>query len=629
MKSRVKDLELLIKKHKSLYYQGKPEISDVDYDKLEIELKKLDPENPVLYLVGSETKSGTKISHSTKMLSLDKVYELVELEKWVAQHAVVSTYKIDGISCSLVYEKGKLVVAKTRGDGIEGENITAKIMWIEEIPKKIGNEKIDCEIRGELYCTEKSFYQLAEKMIEMKLERPSSQRNIVAGLMGRKDHVQLSSYLNFKAFDVITNDKDFEFEIDKSHFLKKMHFDTPPIELHKNFKSLKASIDEAQEFMSEGEYQIDGLVITIDKIAIQNEMGETAHHPRYKMAFKFPGESKETTIENIEWSVSRNGILTPVAIVQPIELSGALVSRVTLHNYGMVKINNLKKGDLIEIIRSGEVIPKFLSVKKETSGTYKIPKACPSCEGPIEEVDIRLICHNENCPVRIREGLNNYIKKIGIDDLSEKRLDEMIKNNLLKEIPDLYKLNVETLLTLEKTKEKLANKIYENIQKSKEVELVAFLSALGIQGGAYSKCEKVVHAGYETLEKVMTITVEQLIDIDGFAEKSAKDFFDSLNDKKKMVSSLIKLGIKIKSEEKFESKVTGLKVCITGALSEKRTIIEDRIRKFGGIVVSSVSKNTDLLVTNEQTSSSSKFTKATELGIKVITEDELRELMKS
>jgi len=629
MKDRVKELELLIKKHKSLYYQGTPEISDADFDKLELELKKKDPNNSVLSLIGTEVKSTNKISHKTKMLSLDKVYELAELEKWVEKNAVVSTYKIDGISCSLVYEKGKLVIAKTRGDGSEGENITSKVMWIDEIPKNLENNKIDCEIRGELYCSEKSFVSLAEKMIEMKLDRPSSQRNIVAGLMGRKDHVELSSYLNFKAFDVLSEDKIFKEEIDKSHFLKKMHFDTPPIELHKNFKSLEESIHEAQEFMSEGDYQIDGLVITINDISLQNELGETAHHPRYKMAFKFPGESKETKIEDIEWSVSRNGILTPVALVSPIELSGAVVSRVTLHNYGMVKINNLKKGDLIEIIRSGEVIPKFLSVKKEAKGEFEKPLHCPSCDGPISEVDIRLICENEKCPVRVRESINNFVKKIGIEDLSEKRLDEMIKKGLVATIPDLYRLDPEKLLTLDKTKDKLANKIYENINKSKNVELIVFLSSLGIQGGAYNKCEKVVHAGYETLEKVMTITIEQLIDIDGFAEKSATDFFQSLIDKSDMIQELIELGLTIKSEEKFESKVTGVKICITGSLSEKRSVIEDRIRKNGGIVVSSVSKNTDLLVTNEQTSSSSKFIKAGELGIKVITEDQLRELMQS
>jgi len=629
MKDRVKELELLIIKHKSLYYQGTPEISDAEFDKLELDLKKIDPENPILNLIGTEVKSSNKVSHKTKMLSLDKVYEIDELKKWVDNKAVVSTYKIDGISCSLVYEKGKLSVAKTRGDGSVGENITSKIMWIEEIPKSLGKNSIDCEIRGELYCSEKNFVALAEKMIELKLDRPSSQRNIVAGLMGRKDHLELSSYLNFKAFDILSEEKTFKEEIDKSHFLKKMHFDTPPIELHKNFKSLEQSIEEAQEFMSEGDYQIDGLVITINEISLQNELGETAHHPKYKMAFKFPGEAKETTIVDIEWSVSRNGILTPVALVSPIELSGAVVSRVTLHNYGMVKINNLKKGDLIEIIRSGEVIPKFLSVKKEAKGEFTKPRQCPSCDGPLSEVDIRLICNNEKCPVRVRESINNFVKKIGIEDLSEKRLDEMIRKGLVSAIPDLYRLSTEMLLTLDKTKEKLANKIYENINKSKNVELIAFLSSLGIQGGAYNKCEKVVHAGYETLEKVMTITIDQLIDIDGFAEKSATDFYQSLKEKQGMVNELIELGMTIKSEEKFESKVTGLKICITGALSEKRTVIEDRIRKNGGIVVSSVSKNTDLLVTNEQTSSSSKFIKAGDLGIKVITEEQLRELMQS
>ncbi|GAB4011223.1 MAG: NAD-dependent DNA ligase LigA [Bdellovibrio sp.] len=625
MNSRVKELESLIIKHKALYYEGHPEISDYEYDKLEDELKKLDANNAVLNLVGAETKSGNKIKHQTKMLSLEKVYEVNLLEKWIDSNEVVSTLKIDGVSCSIVYEDKKFKLAKTRGDGFEGEDITSKAVWISDIPRNIKQQGM-VEIRGELYCEESKFFALSEKMLSLGLEKPTSQRNIVAGLVGRKDHIELSRYLSFKAFDVITDSKIFSKEIDKSHFLKENQFDTPPIILHKNIKTVKETIKEAQEFMSSGEYQIDGLVFTYNDIALQNKLGETSHHPRYKIAFKFPAEAKVTKIKKIEWSVSRNGILTPVALVEPIELSGAMVSRVTLHNYGMVKIHELKSGDEIEIVRSGEVIPKFLSVKKSSKNVLEIPTHCPSCEGPVKIIDIRIFCDNEKCPVRVRETILNFVKKIGIDDLNEKRIEEMLSKGLIRDIDDLFKIRKEDLLILDKTKEKLAEKIFQNISNKKKIPIINFLSSLGIEGGGYNKCEKIVHAGYESIEKVMSMKLEDLIAIDGFAQKSASDFMRSFEEKKSLVKKLIKIGVEVLPEIKAESPITNLKICITGALTEKRSVIEERIRKNGGIVVSSVSKNTDMLVTNEQTSDSSKFKKAKELGIKIVNENELKEM---
>jgi DNA ligase (NAD+) len=624
--SRIQKLEAEIIKHKALYYQGRPEIADSEYDKLEDELRKLDPKNPTLHIVGTTTSASDKIKHDKKMLSLEKTYVLDDLLAWMGKEEILSTMKLDGISCSLIYQDGDLFLAKTRGDGAYGENITKKVMWISNVPKFIKNkEKI--EIRGELYCDEESFFKLSNEMTSIGLEKPTSQRNIVAGLMGRKDNLELCRYIKFMAFDYIS-DESFKHEEDKFKILTKHEFLIPDYEIHKSKISLEDVIERARNFMSEGNYQIDGLVFTYNKMALHDELGETSHHPRYKLAFKFQGESKTTTLKEIIWSVSRNGILTPVGEVDPVELSGAMISRVTLHNYGMVAANNLKAGDVIEIIRSGEVIPKFLAVVKPSKNNFEIPDHCPSCDSKVEIRDIRIFCKNEFCPGKNKEVILNFIQKIGIEDLSGKRLDELIKAKMVKNIPDLYRLETSDLMKLDKVKDKLSQKLIESIQKTKNVDLITFLSALGISGGAFNKCEKVVRGGFDSIKKLKNLSLEQLMGLEGFAEKSASEFLNSLREKYDLIDELVELGLEFTVEETRETKITGKKICITGALSEKRPVVEDMIREGGGIVVGSVSKNTDLLVTNETDPSSSKYKKALELKLQIITETELMKLLK-
>ncbi|MBT5093996.1 MAG: NAD-dependent DNA ligase LigA, partial [Halobacteriovoraceae bacterium] len=509
---RIEELEELIRHHKALYYQGRPEIPDHQYDQLEEELKKLSPKHPVLEIVGTTTSNSQKIKHDSKMLSLNKTYKVKELLDWFEEHDAVSMNKIDGVSCSLVYEDGLLSLAKTRGDGSHGENITPKVIWIKSIPSQISiKEKI--EVRGELYCTEEDFFHLSDEMVATGLDRPVSQRNIVAGLVGRKENLEFSRYISFKAFDLITAGKLYNSEVEKFKVLTKNSFLTPEITLHKSGKKLESGvekiIEETKLFMSEGDYQIDGIVFSFNELELHDRLGNTAHHPRSKMAFKFQGESKKTKIKKIIWSVSRNGILTPVGDIEPVTLSGAKISRVTLHNYGLVKQYSLKIGDEIEIIRSGEVIPKFLSVVNPSDNKFEIPKICPECQSKVEIADIRLYCSNQKCPARVKETILNFIQKIGMDDLSSKRLNEMISQGLVSDIPDLYKLKKAQLMELDKVKDKLADKLMSTIDKSKEADITTFLSALGIQGGAYNKCEKVVMAGFNTIPKLQELSIEK------------------------------------------------------------------------------------------------------------------------
>ncbi|MBP9674686.1 MAG: hypothetical protein KBD63_06280, partial [Bacteriovoracaceae bacterium] len=348
----------------------------------------------------------------------------------------------------------------------------------------------------------------------------------------------------------------------------------------------------------------------------------------YRMAFKFAGESKKTTIEKIEWSVSRNGFLTPVAIVAPVELSGAKINRVTLHNYGLVKQLEIKKGDEIEIVRSGEVIPKFLSVIKSSHESLAIPSACPSCQEKVFAEDIRLICKNKNCPDQIKENILNFIQKIGIEEISSKRLEEMIKMGLVKNIADLYFLKEEDFLKLPKVKEKLSQKFFESIQASKKKDIITFLSALGLTGGAYNKCEKIVLAGYDTLDKIKNLTLDKLCAIDSFAEKSSKELLNSLEEKFDLLEVLQKVGFSFQERKIKNNPFKGKRLCITGELSVKRSEMQNLIRELGGIIATGVSSSTDYLLTNEEDSTSSKFKKAQELNIPVISEEIFYKMIK-
>lgn len=627
MNKRVKELEDQIIYHKNLYYQGKAKISDEDYDRLEDELSSLFPESPVLKMVGSVLPKSNKVKHDKKMLSLEKTYDPEKLKSWIEERPVISTFKYDGSACSLIYEDGLLTNAKTRGDGQAGEGILPKVLYIKDIPKRISNQTT-LEVRGEIYCKEDDFIDLSKEMEKLGLERPSSLRNIVAGILGRKDQHELSRYLSFTAFELISNEK-FTFEEEKFNLLAKYKFPLPDYALCENWKMVEIQIKKCQTFFNEGDFLVDGLVLTYNQCNLAEELGETSHHPKHKIAFKFQGESKTTKINNIEWNISRNGRCTPVAIVEPVELSGAVVSRVTLHHYGIVEAFQLKNEDKIEIVRSGEVIPKFLRVVESSNEKFLALQDCPSCKSTLVIDEHWLKCINPKCPQRQEQEILYFLKTMGIEEISEMRVKEMMKMGLVKEIPDFFYLKKEDFLTLDKVKDKLANKFYEQIQNAKSSELVKLIQALGIEGLGETKVQKVIDNGYNTLEKISELKLEDIEKIDGFAEKSSLAIIDGLKEKRNLLNKLLKAGIVTKNltQEKLSSNLRNLKFCITGTLSRPREQIASEIKKHSGIIQDTVNKETNYLVTNDTQSSSSKFQKAQKLGVKIITEVDLTKLL--
>lgn len=617
-----------ILKHKKLYYQGAPEITDLAYDALEEDLRKLAPWHPVLEMVGSR-EDLAKEPHQTPMLSLQKVYTQKELMDWAKGHDLVAMWKIDGASLSLVYTKGKLTLAKTRGNGKLGENVTEKVLWVDEIPKVL-EEPLDLEIRGELFCKGERFRELAEDMEASGLEPPSNPRNIVAGILLRKTHVELSRYFSFFGFDVLGQDLSrlgIESEWGKFSFLKKNHFVAPGPRRVRLEEEIGSYLKDTERLITESDIGMDGAVFVYDSLDLQKELGATSHHPRYKMSFKWQGESACSLIESIQWATSRYGVVTPVAKIKPVQLSGAKITNVTLHNAAHVRNFHLKPGDRIEIIRSGEVIPKFLKVVQTKGGQANLPSHCPACGAGLEDDGVRLICPNTlSCKAQTIGRILNWVREVEIDDLSEKRLQAMISEGLIKDIPDLYRLTMEDLLKLPLTKEKMAAKLLTHIERSKQLSIPNFLAGLSIAGMGKTSWEKIL-AELGTLDRVFAADADEIANIHGFAQKTAEQIVEGLQLRRPVIEELFELGVQAQPprepREGSSLALEGKQVAVTGKLSMPRNEIVAKIKAHGGRVVSSVTGKTDAVVTNDPSAQSSKLKKARELQLPIWSEQEL------
>ena len=628
--SRVEELARTLMGYKKEYYAGKPTVPDAVYDKLEMELRQVSPHHPVLNYVGAAPSTGApRVTHDLPMLSLAKTYKLEDLHSWMGDETIIGTPKVDGNSLSLIYEKGVLKIAKTRGDGRVGEDVTDKVLWIADCLPHLSKD-ISIEVRGEVYCSQHQFALLVDEMLERGLERPTNPRNIVAGILGRKVHIDLCRYFNFFAFEVI-GAEGLKTEVEKFEFLGKLGFRTLSYQLIKKPGDVESYLDEIKHWMDDDEVAYDGAVFSYNSLPLQQRLGNTSHHPRFKLSFKWQGLTAESKLKRIEWFPSRLGIITPVAVIEGVALSGATITNVTLHNAEHVKAYNLKAGDVIQIVRSGEVIPKFMQVVESAPGTYQWPESCPSCQTELIFDGVRLKCENtEGCPAQRSGFILNWMKAVEIDDISEKRLDQMIQMELVQNVTDLYTLEVSDFLRLPATKDKMAVKLHKNIQASKSVPLAKFLNGLGIEGAGLRTWEKLIEH-FQTLEAIQRVTVEELVEVDGFAQKSAEQIVEGLKDRKAIIKGLLKVGVKpVVQKLKFapgEGPLAGQQFVITGALSLPREHIEKLIREAGGKASTSVSKNTTALVTNEGESSSSKMKKAKELGIPVWTEEALLQML--
>lgn len=616
------------------YVLDAPSVSDQHYDALYDRLTALEkkegrvlPDSPTRRIGGEPLKNFEKYNHLEKSYSLDKVQNFNELEAWVtkiktAYPGVVFTveYKYDGLNLSITYENGLLIRAVTRGNGVTGEVVTRQVETINSVPLSIGYKEL-IEVRGEGYMKRSSLAAYNEKHADEPLKNT---RNGVAGAIRNLDpSVTAGRKLDMVFYSLGYNTLKLRSQTELNEFLKENRFATNGVFRRcETYEEIRAVIEEIGRTRDSLDFDIDGVVIKTDDFALREELGYTEKFPRWAVAFKFEAEEVVTKLLKVTWMPGRTGKVTPIGHLKPVELCGATISRATLNNIGDIRKKSLKTNSDVYVRRSNDVIPEVLGLAEEgeESEEIKAPEVCPVCGTPLIERGALLYCPNRNgCSEQIVARLELYCSKDGadIEGLSEKTL-KLFYEKLGVISPDgLYALKTSQLMELEGFKEKKAAKITDSIEKSKEMSLPAFLYALGIENVG-TKTAADLAERYGSLEKIMQASVEELTAIEDIGEVvagSIKDYFSDAENVK-MIGRLLAAGVKPIYSEKKEGIFSGMKFVLTGELeglvrSEAKKLIEEE----GGEVMSSVTKNTDIVVAGEN--AGAKLEKALKLNVEI------------
>lgn len=651
--ARAVQLRKTLKYHSDLYYNNdNPEISDYEYDMLNNELKAIEAEYPELITADSPTQMVggkasnlfDKITHTVKMESLQDVFSADEVIAFINRvksdfpDAVFTVEpKIDGLSVSLEYENGVFVRGSTRGDGVVGEDVTANLLKIKEIPHKIRSTIPYLEVRGEVYMSHESFFACVSKQ-ENAGETPfKNPRNAAAGSLRQKNSsIVAERNLSIFIFNVQSVEgKTFTTHKESLDFLKECGFKVvPSYTLCTSADEVITQINAIGEGRGQYHFDIDGAVVKTNSLSEREELGSTAKFPKWAVAFKYPPEEKETVLKNIEINVGRTGVLTPTGVFEPVILAGTSVSRATLHNQDFIDEKGLQIGDTVVLRKAGEIIPEVLRVTKhdESKGVYRLPNTCPSCGSPVyrlnDEAAVR--CFNDKCPAQIVRVLIHFASRdaYGIEGLGEAIVELFVKKHLIASPEDIFKLKAEDIYHLDGFQQTSANNLITAIENSKKNDLSKLIFALGIRHiGAKNAAQLAVHFG--DMEHLIAASEEEILAIDGFGEimaKSVVEFF-STEQNIKMIEALKELGLNMKSlaeikDERFKGKT----FVLTGSLSKfTRNEASKIIESFGGKTASSVSKKTSIVLAGE--AAGSKLKKANELGIQVISEDEFEHLI--
>ncbi|MCT7470781.1 NAD-dependent DNA ligase LigA [Aliarcobacter cryaerophilus] len=636
------NIEKLISWAKAYYVDDEPIASDEEYDKLARECLEFENKNPNLInpnspnrrVGGAILKGFKKANHLSRMWSQEDVFNDKELEDWIKRASKVGDNleffcqpKFDGASLNLIYENGILKQAITRGDGEIGEDVTQNAITIQSIPLEIA-EKSLIEIRGEVVIKKSDFEAINIERLKNSESTFANPRNAAAGSLRQLDSsITSKRKLFFNAWGVGQNSLNFEKTSQMMDYIFSLGFVKTPMQtLVKNIEDIKKLYENMIKKRDTFSMLLDGMVIKIDDITTQQDLGFTQKFPRWSCAYKFPAVEKTTKLKDIILQVGRTGVVTPVAIVEPVLIEGANVERATLHNFDEIQRLDLKIGDEIIIIRSGDVIPKITKVLKDRrDGNEKEilkPTICPDCSSELLIEDIMIKCQNLDCPSRVVNSIIYFASKncLNIDGLGDKIVELLVNEKKIFDILDLYSLKYEDLENLEGFKEKKINNLLNAIENSKNSELYRVLTALGIEhiGEVASKsiCSKF---GLDLVD----VSFEDLISIDGIGEQMANSFLEFFRVNRQFVLKLfdiLKPKVTIKEEAKdnpFKNKT----VVITGTMSKSRDEIKLFLEDLGAKVSSSVSKKTDFLIYGED--AGSKYDKAIELGIEILTEDEM------
>lgn len=654
-RQRIEELKAEITKHNKAYYeQDAPTISDFEYDELFRELKKLEELYPEYATADSPTqKVGSNVSdkfkeikHKYRLYSLDNSNNFEDLKRWYERIQkeypsetinAVSELKIDGLACALSYKNGILTTGATRGDGIVGEIITDNIKQIKNIPQKL-TDPINIEVRGEVYMPVTSFEKLNEKQRENGGKEFANPRNAAAGSL-RQDNAEITGQrdLRFFAYAAVFpdgNSPETHYEI--LQLLKKEGFTVNEnTKLHNNVASIEEYCKYWEFERQKLDYATDGIVVKLNDVSKQNELGYTARAPKWATAFKFPPEEIETELLDIELSVGKTGALTPVAILTPVQLAGTIVKRASLHNFDEIERLHINIGDKVVIKKAAEIIPKVIKKANPDSdnGIYPTPTNCPCCNAPLvkPEGEVVLYCSNtKTCPAQIKGKIEFWCSKDGmdIDGLGEAIVDDAVEKGIIKDIADIYNLTEEDLMKLDLIKEKSAQNLLKSISDSKNRPLKRFLTSLSIKLVGKETAELIANE-FLTLDKVQNATKEALVEIDGVGDKVAEsvvEFFKD-DDNKKLLEKLHDFGVIPQSadSEKVSDKFKNLTFVITGTLLKPRSDYEAIIKSMGGKVSSSVSKKTSYVLCGENPGS--KFDKATSLGVIIIDENFFKDMV--
>ena len=655
-KNRIKKLTEEINYHNKLYYtDDNPEIEDYEYDKLFRELENLERDFPNLKEENSPTnKVGgmilekfEKFEHPIAMYSLSNVMNEEEffdfdnrMKKEINSKDIKYTVenKFDGLALELIYQNGKLIVASTRGDGQVGENVTNNVKVMNNVPKNI-KEKNKLIIRGEALITKKDFEALNREREELEEVPFANPRNAASGGLRQLDSSESKKRrLKFFAYQ-IANYKDFNLtnEYKAMEFLSDLGFTVEGVHPNIDAKEVLKIYNEIQLNRNKMDYEIDGLVIKVDDIKSQEKLGFLSRAPRFAVAFKFKPEEKETLLNNIEVQVGRTGALTPVAKLKPVQVGGVIVSNVTLHNPNEIKSKDIRIGDTVVVIRSGDVIPKIVRVnfdkRPKESKEFVFPNKCPVCGGDtaITEGDVIVRCINEECPSKITKYIEYFVSKaaMNIDGIGKEWIATFTKSGLVKNPADIYKIKKTDLYKFERMGEKLADNMLNSIKESKKTTLKRFIYSLGMRQVGETTADLLAKY-FTSIENFKKATIEDLENIEGIGEISAKSIYDFLNNdkSKKIIDDLLSVGVEPIFEKMAitESKLTGKNVVITGSIEGfTRTSAKETAERLGATVQSSVSKNTDILIVGEK--AGSKLKKAEELGIEIMPADDFIKLV--
>ena len=618
--------ELLIEAKKAYYTSGKPIMDDHTYDTLEEILLKKSPYHRLFSKVGNPNfNSGfDKKKHLMPMGSQNKVNNLKDLVhyfelKKIDQKTIFSIQpKCDGISLEIIYKNGKCLEAITRGDGFLGDVITQNVVKMKNFVSSF-KDTFSGSVRCEIVVTDDDF----KKINEISEEKYSNSRNAVSGISQRLDG-KYAQYCSLYAVD-LNGDKKFLTEKDKIDYLKDNAFVTVENIICNTFDQIEKVY---QEFLVDKrklyQYEMDGLVVKINDLKLQEELGSKNNRPKGQVAYKFPSRSSESKIININWQVGPMGSITPVAQVDPIEISGAIISYASLANYQLIKEKNINVDDIVQIERRGDVIPHIEKViSKVNPGHAHYPQKCPSCSSPLI-VDNKFIrCPNiKNCPEQILGSLKLFCDVLDIKGISQKTIKKLYQKKLLRLPGDFYDLKVSNFQNIEGLGEKSGTNFYKEIQNKRKLSLAQLLQASSIPSFSSKRILQIIKAGFDSPEKILDISEAQLEALPGIQITLARKIYQGIQDRKDFIASILnKVSL---TRDITNNSFKNLSFVITGTLSVSRKEIEKEIINKGGKVLSTVSQNTNYLISNQQNSLSSKFIKAKKLGVKIIDEKDFK-----